>query len=614
MDPVLACIAGMNCDVGEVDILLSETKLSAKKADNEASSPEISGDDRPLEEPQAMGMAQDFAIEHRIFLRAVLALLNERDRLTIDAYANSSKTIKVGHLKKASRRMGLWRTKIVELRRGTLCYFDDADKQGSSSSHNNDRKITAVRRKDLPLTAASCTCRPVKHSGGAVFELRIQGGSRRLWMAKSPEERLIWIQAIHNAMIGASVTRGDNFLEYQVEHVDGKNRKKKGNNVPPNSPYREFLEQYLEIRAATQAADSKDQYLGALSCLRGKSITVPVQWIKSQVDDTPAASFVETEISSGIDQLWKDLLRDSVEINGEVIKGDSLNGPERVVGQLTQHILGNHVSSQLDIITEVQAISYARDILLACDRTRSGGDSYFCLENLCLNRTLVVLCPSSTEASPISVKVSTRCQQKGIEEAGITECGWAISRKNSGEPWKRQYMVLSNSVLYCYSAADPKPHELLEKVMLQGAKIDSSSHLVQKSKYIKHPDESVTGGIVNVATNDGQIIREYLFEDEFNFIIWHISMKKSADSFLGCQEGKYATSPHHNTFGTTCHTVDAIVNVCTEYKICTADPSGVESSDTWAALRTTFVQRFTLTGGPNGRIFRGDEVVHLEVL
>lgn len=32
------------------------------------------------------------------------------------------------------------------------------------------------------------------------------------------------------------------------------------------------------------------------------------------------------------------------------------------------------------------------------------------------------------------------------------------------------------------------------------------------------------------------------------------------------------------------------------------------------ALRTTFVQKFSLTGGSNGRISRGDEVVELELL
>ncbi|KAL3808499.1 hypothetical protein ACHAXA_008320 [Cyclostephanos tholiformis] len=626
MDSITACVAGFQCDISEDSKLLSETKLSAKKNDNEVSLSHIFEHDHHLEQCKAQ-MAQDFAIEHRIFLKAILGLLNERDTHAIEANVNSPKIMKIGHLKKASRRMGLWWTKYIELRKGTLSYFDCVEKQGSTTSQNHNWKTSAVRRKEIYLTAPSCECRPIKHSRGFVFELRIQGGPRRLWMANTPEERLIWIQAIHDAMIGASVTRGDNFLEYQVEHIGGRNQTKKGNNVPPNSPYKEFLDQYLEIRTATQAAKSKDQLLGTLSCLRGKSITVPVQWIKSQVDDIPTASFVESEISSDVEQLWKDLLRDSVEINGFVIKGNSFYGPERIVGQLTQQILfsdnvssqRNHTSIQLGgtqhRISEAQAISYARDILLACDRTRSGGDSYFCLENLCLNRTLVVLCPLSTEANPLSIKVSSRCQKNGIEEKNIVESCWAFSRSNPSEPWKRQYLVLANGVLNCYSASDQKARQLLEKVILQGAKIASSSHVVQDSKYSRHQGDTVAGGIVNITANDGQIIRELLFEDEFTFIIWHLSMRKSADSSFDCQGGKCNNGPNlYNTPGPACHTVDAIVNVCTEYKMCTTNPSGVESDDIWAALRTTFVQKFTLTGGQNGRIFRGDEVVHLEVL
>lgn len=439
----------------------------------------------------SVSMARDFAIEHKIFLRAILCLLNDRDKQGIDPGLDSSMLRKVGNLKKASRtvrgRPLRWKMKVVELKKGTFSYFNGAVKlQGSS-------------RKDIPLTATSMECRPMKYSGGggSVFELCIQGGKRRLWMANTQEERQAWIQAIHDAMIGASITRGDNFLEYQVEHVVGKKEKNGGNNVPSKSPYRDFLEQYLMVRSSTNTSKSRDEYLDAISCLRGKSMTVPVQWVKSQVDSTIDA-FIETEVSSGVEQLYKDLMRDCVEINGEIISGNSFHGPDRIVGRLSQQILlsdnaslhGNHTSLHADEtdrhITEAQAVSYSRDILLASDRTRSGGDSYFCAENLCLNRNLVILCPSSSEASPISVTVSTVREQNGIE-------------------------------------------------------------IISDANNVRHP-------------------------------------------------------------------VDAVVSVSTEYKICTADPSGIESNDNWATLRTTFVQKFTLFGGPGRRILRGDEVVHLEML
>ena len=156
----------------------------------------------------------------------------------------------------------------------------------------------------------------------------------------------------------------------------------------------------MDIRAAIYDATTKEDYCAAVSRLRDNSITIPVQWIKAQLDDVIANSyFIESEIPSDVEQLWKDLLRDTVEMNGEILSGDSFHGPERIIGKLTQLILSSDASvhdnhdellSNQDRITEAQAIAYARDILLASGRTRSGGDSYFCAENLCLNRDLIV--------------------------------------------------------------------------------------------------------------------------------------------------------------------------------------------------------------------------------
>eukprot|EP00985_Skeletonema_marinoi_P027190 scaffold21932_cov107-Skeletonema_marinoi.AAC.2 len=369
---------------------------------------------------EAQAMAQNLASEHKIFLRAALDMLTERDQLRMYADVNDpNNIIKTGTLRKASHRIkGVWRTKHVEIREGVFSYLSGSANKSSSS------------RKDVLLRASSCTCRAVKirsvkirpsnFGNGFVFELKIQGGSRRLWMANTREERLSWMQAIHSAMIGASVTRSDNFLEY---HIDNNNNnsssgKKKGNKLPVNSPYQAYLEQYIEVGEACASAETKAEYLSALASLRGKSITVPVQWIKSQLDDTPAASaFLENDISSCVEQLWKDLVRDSVEINGHVLTGESFHGPERIVGKLTQQILvsdKSQNSEDANRITESQSVLYARNILLGADRTRTGGDSYYCAENLCTNRNLVVICPSSTQANPLSITVHT---SSGDEES-----------------------------------------------------------------------------------------------------------------------------------------------------------------------------------------------------
>ena len=532
--------------------------------------------------------------EHRIFVRAILDLLTTRDQLAIEAKVHDPSTIKAGSLRKASHRIkGLWKKKYVEIRNGTFSYFEDSAKQRS----NRNDQMSCLRKKDIPLKML-CTCQAVKlrsakilpgNSGGAVFELRIQGGSRRLWMAPTREERQSWIQAIHHAVPGASpTTGGDNHLEYQGEQACGKKKKMK-NTVPLNSPHSRSLDQYLGVRAASLSAKSKNEYLDALSCLRGQKVSVPVSWIKLQIHEKiAAASFFESEIASSVDQLWKDLLRDSVEINGCIITA----GPDRILGALTQQILlsdalfrGKSKSHRKTCaITEAEAVSHARDILLASNRTRSGGDSYYTAENLCLNRNLAILCPSSTEASPLSIKVSA-CTQENSKDTDIPDIsGWVSGRRRRDETWKRQYLVLSQSVLSCYAE---EPLVLLESINLHGVKVGRSSLAPEvMNDSVLTLNVSIPEYILNIATKDDQLFREYLFEDEFDFMIWHASFQKSACNLRGSASSAHAPSDLSIPSSIECEkitpSVDVLVNACTEYKLCTLDPSGIESEDTWA--------------------------------
>jgi len=569
---------------------------------------------------EAQAMAHNLASEHRIFLRAALDMLTERDQLRMYADVNDpNNIIKTGTLRKASHRIkGVWRTKHVEIREGVFSYLSGSANKSSSS------------RKDVLLRASSCTCRAVKirsvkirpsnFGNGFVFELKIQGGSRRLWMANTREERLSWMQAIHSAMIGASVTRSDNFLEYHIDNNNNSNSsgKKKGNKLPVNSPYQAYLEQYIEVGEACASAETKAEYLSALASLRGKSITVPVQWIKSQLDDTPAASaFLENDISSCVEQLWKDLVRDSVEINGHVLTGESFHGPERIVGKLTQQILvsdKSQNSEDANRITESQSVLYARNILLGADRTRTGGDSYYCAENLCTNRNLVVICPSSTEANPLSITVHASSgdgessQRDNRPADSPTELSSSVATRSSSDaPWKKMHLVFSESNVHFHDESDKC--QLLQKISLIGAKVTASTSCTDS-------DSQTIGRVLTVVTGEEGLAQEFLFEDEFDFFLWRSSFEKAA--VICGSNGKHvpdkALLASNTKQSDDASTVDVSVNVSTDYKMCTLDPQGIESEDTWGTIRTTFKQQFRLSGGPSGRIFRGDEVVQLDLL
>jgi hypothetical protein len=80
---------------------------------------------------------EDFAIEHGIFLKAVLQLLSEKEQLmqqnvsigqsqhkgfSEKEFDDVQDVIKIGSLKKASKRVkGVWNVKFVEIRRGECC-------------------------------------------------------------------------------------------------------------------------------------------------------------------------------------------------------------------------------------------------------------------------------------------------------------------------------------------------------------------------------------------------------------------------------------------------------------------------------------------------------------
>ena len=95
-------------------------------------------------------------------------------------------------------------------------------------------------------------------------------------------------------------------------------------------------------------------------------------------------------------------------VNGDIITGDS--GPEAMVGALVRHVLeqSERIRSRYGgtfHLTEGEAITCVRDVLFACNRTESGGDTYFCVNSLLCNPDLVVLTPHGSCADPLEITV-----------------------------------------------------------------------------------------------------------------------------------------------------------------------------------------------------------------
>lgn len=161
------------------------------------------------------------ALERKIYLRAALKLLDQRDQIldektpersvsdVIKYGSGSSSSVFssfTGILKKAtgSSVTRSWKDKYVELRHGNFSY---GDLSGWGQTLN---------WKTIRLLSNDIHCYPAKSSlsNGYVFALRETNGQKRLWMTDSLEDMNSWVDAIKTAMIGSA---GDFSPEEQDE-------------------------------------------------------------------------------------------------------------------------------------------------------------------------------------------------------------------------------------------------------------------------------------------------------------------------------------------------------------------------------------------------------------
>jgi len=592
--------------------------------------------------------------EHKTFLRAALQLLDMNEKGSfMTSNSNHQSTIKVGSLKKASysSRGPGWKVKFLQVRKGLLTYYEDyAEENGK------------ILEKSVKLNANTCTCQPVKvqfplghKSSGHAFEL-VDGGSKRVWLAGSKDERDSWIRAIHECMVGGSVLTGTYVHQ----------RRYKKNMVPLSSPYKKDIEQFTQRQTAVREAKIRSEYLDVFSGLWNYSLSIPVFWIRKQMNSDVA--FQEEGIAS-ISQLWKDLKRDTVSINGHVIRGDT-DGPERIFGSLTTAILHCNVKNEQSNkpgISEVQAISFARDILLAGNRTRSGGDAYYCVDLLCRS-DIVAICPHSNDAEPLSIEVNV-VEVDDIPK--VVRSGWISKKSTTKMPfqvnWSNRFFVLSDGILSCYKKSLPIPHQLKDRISLkrislefktvdltEDEKLVKSKTLLQEDiKYIislTHMDSNKNvhlrfddklefqawlRDLQNVVENMAESLREskvrYMFrkesENEMNYLESNFTngelgpKRELTYSSRNDTNSKVSDDPNSQSvtkdgLGGSSHEnlqktrrIEVKVQAPLSYKITTQDPEGDESKDTWMYIQSTFGQDFIISGGPTGGIIRGEEIV-----
>ena len=137
--------------------------------------------------------------------------------------------------------------------------------------------------------------------------------------------------------------------------------------------------------------------------------------------------FIPESVSTGVTQIYKDLIRDNLSVNGAVYRGDKI-GVNGMISSFT-HALKTAGDG---VLSDVDCVVGARDVLLGCNRSRSGGDSYWVVNRCCVNNNEnVVLCPSEGESKPITITVEKWYRREGIE-------GWVeVGRKRRRKVWAK---------------------------------------------------------------------------------------------------------------------------------------------------------------------------------
>jgi len=491
----------------------------------------------------------NFYSEHAVFLRAVLQLLDEREKIGVEAAVDDPNTIKTGPLKKKmSLRRGKggfgplgWKMKYVEIRKGIFSYYENSKDSGG-----------ALLRKNLSLRTNICSCRSVPKmdlgTNGFVFELINESGRSTAWMSNSKEERSAWIRAINEGMIG----RKDNDIESKI--IDSP--KSPTYRSSPTSQHRsppkekEDFERYIIAQKQIQNSRVINEYLTAFDLLCDRPLHVPYRLISKEQNCIGRVD---------LSQLWKQMSRESFTINDHVLRGDGAYGPERILGGLTRCILEydnlNHgnVSNGDDLsipsnemrkagilISELQAIYFSRDILASC--SNSASKSLSCVEEFCSSPSLVLLLPSSAKASETHIKVSPFDPESesimNIDKMEVRKrqdkCGWLVTRNKKQKIWRKLYCVLSEGVLSYYEKSRPRPHLLKGQFVLVKAKMWLSEVMLKgrdggEEEVRESGSDVCVHYTIRLVTKNGSKERLFAFGNREEFFSWKLAIENIID-------------------------------------------------------------------------------------
>ena len=554
--------------------------------------------------------ANRFVLEHSIMLRAILQLLQEHEL----HHSHDDTVLKKGPLKKLGHLVGrpIWKVKYVEVRPGSLSYFEDTNMK--------DRK-TIVLDKESSVA--------INDNINFCLELHTSNKKKYLWIANSEDERQAWMRVLEVSMTGQ-----------QQREVD-------------LAPFQLSMERFSRMQNNLRLCRSKHEYLHLMGEMWETDVMLPTayQSIRPKTDTK----------GKSVADFWKFLGKTTVVINGHAIPANSPHNAERVVGALSRCVLeysrsGDHTKENL--LTEIQSLSYSRDVLMGIWKSRSHDDAHNLIDTMTQNINLAICLPYQEDSNiylHITYTTADDIADSSLNESQEDLSGWVRTRSQAFKNWKNRYFVISESVLSYYAHSSPRPHGLRGQIVLAGATLMAVDDRLESNLFI-----------LSIHAQDDQE-RQLSFRNEEDFLEWKDALQKGIDlctplgailskttrrrpgralikgatrdtsrMIKGAADGGFnllrglgvvKKNVSFDSFQSDSSvfirskgndhgkqhepTVRLTAEACSYYKIITADPSGNDKNDTWVTVRANISQIFLLSGGATGRISKGEEVVAL---
>lgn len=402
-------------------------------------------------------------------------------------------------------------------------------------------------------SAASTIAGGTSVTQGFEFHLWVEG-KRYSWLANSKNEQQSWVRAIRLAMIGDKVN------DQWGMTLNATNT---ASHADEAGGYEEALSSFTKVKSDLSSATDIDAYLDGLSPLSSQiPLSIPLKWVRDQmprdkVDERKDGNSQQRRLKTSIAAFWGSMKKFDFAINGHIIDRDSPHAPERTIGALVRCILDfdrsfsgssaadrsplptfeevpgqsarkkesqHNKRSETDPISELNAVSFSRSILLSIMKTKTSNLIEFAVDSLCKNENLVQVQqvdPSSslsTNSETLHIDVSFAGDDivDHSEDSVMSNeaSGWVMVRRSKYNSWKTRFCVFSEGVFSYYENAKPRPHGLRGQLMLAGASLNEITDERDRAR------EDSGLFILRLTTKAQERERQFGFKSKEDFLEW----------------------------------------------------------------------------------------------